>query len=219
MRSKKLHSISGDERYHELLQALEYDGKHIEYLTKEIVEKIDQMLDNNLFNQTNFDHIQSLSHDSIVHIPNLIENQVHDSKSYLIIKSNQRLEILLEHIKYQMFLFTENAEKIQGLIDLNIIFNENIDYEIQSLWKNELVQMQGQISSYQMDIIIYYRHRSDTGKNLLKQTTDTNDDWRQLIDIDEEFFSKLKTILCNLRLFNLRLHHIVYLWIHSSKNT
>lgn len=207
MRSKKL-TIPGDEGYRELLQALEFDGKHIEYLTMENVDKIHQMLDNNLFNQTNFDRIQLLSRESVVNIP---------EKSHLVIKCNEQLEILIEHVKNQMFLFTENAEKIRGLIDLNVMFSEEIDSEIQSLWKNELVQMQGQISSNQMDIIIYYRNRSEIGINLLKQP-DIIDYWTQFIDIDENFFFKLKTILCNLRLFNLRLHHIVYHWIHSSEN-
>jgi len=218
MRSRKI-NIPGDEGYRELLQALEYDRKRIEYLTMETIEKIDQMLDDDLFNRTNLDIIQSLAHESVVNIPNLIENKINDEnishKSYLVIRCNERLEILVERVKYQAFLFTENAEKIRGLIDLNLMFNKRIDCDVQSVWKNELIQMQGQISSNQMDILNYYRNRSNIGINLLKQPR-ISDCWIQLIEIDEDFFFKLRMILFNLRLFNLRLHHIVYYWIHSS---
>jgi hypothetical protein len=218
MRSRKI-NIPGDEGYRELLQALEYDRKRIEYLTMETIEKIDQMLDDDLFNRTNLDIIQSLAHESVVNIPNLIENKINDEnishKSYLVIRCNERLEILVERVKYQAFLFTENAEKIRGLIDLNLMFNKRIDCDVQSVWKNELIQMQGQISSNQMDILNYYRNRSNIGINILKQPR-ISDYWIQLIEIDEDFFFKLRMILFNLRLFNLRLHHIVYYWIHSS---
>jgi len=219
MRSKKL-NIPGAEGYRELFQVLEIDGKHIEYLTMKTVEKIDQMLDDNLFNRTNLYIIQSLARESVVNVPDLIDNKINDEhfshKSHLVIKCNERLEILVEHVKYQALLFTENAEKIRGLIDLNVIFNEGVDCEVQSLWKNELVEMQGQISSNQMDILIYYRNRSNIGINILKQPH-ISDYWAQLIEIDEDFFFKLRMILFNLRLFNLRLYQIVYHWIYSSE--
>jgi hypothetical protein len=219
MRSKKL-NIPGAEGYRELFQALEIDGKHIEYLTMKTVEKIDQMLDDNLFNRTNLHIIQSLARESVVNVPDLIDNKINDKhfshKSHLVIKCNERLEILVEHVKHQALLFTENAEKIRGLIDLNVMFNEGVDCEAQSLWKNELVEMQGQISSNQMDILIYYRNRSNIGINILKQPY-ISDYWAQLIEIDEDFFFKLRMILFNLRLFNLRLYQIVYHWIYSSE--
>jgi hypothetical protein len=219
MRSKKF-NIPGVEGYQELLQALEFDGKRIEYLTMETIEKIDQMLDNDLFNRTNLDIIQLLARESVVNVPNLIDNKINDDdenfshKSHLVIKCNERLEMLVEYVKSEAFLFTENAEKIRGLIDLN---NKEIDWEIQSLWKNELIEMQGQISSNQMDILIYYRNRSNIGINILKQPQ-ISDYWIELIEIDEDFFFKLRMILFNLRLFNLRLYQIVYHWIHFSVN-
>ncbi len=42
-----------------------------------------------------------------------------------MIKSNRKLEILIvEHVKHQTFLFTENAEKIHRLIDLNKMYKK-----------------------------------------------------------------------------------------------
>ncbi|CAF0999828.1 unnamed protein product [Rotaria sp. Silwood1] len=218
MRSKKV-NIPDIEEYQELLQALELDGKHIENLTKETIEKIDQMLDDDLFNQTNLNLIQTLARESVVNIPVLVDNKINDenfsNKSHLVIKSNERLEILIERVKYETFLFNENAEKIRSLIDLNVMYKNDIDYKTQYLWKNEIVQMQGQISSNQMDILTYYRNRSEIGINILKQPR-ISDYWEQLIEIDEDFFFKLRIILYNLRLFNLRLYNIVYRWMYSS---
>ncbi|CAF1247711.1 unnamed protein product [Rotaria sordida] len=221
MRPKQLH-IRNIEEYQELLQALEFDGKHIENLTKETIEKIDHMLDddNDLFNQTNLSVIQTLARESVVNVPTLVDNKINNDnnpidKSHLVIKSNEQLEILIERVKYEIFLFMENAEKIRTLIDLNVMYKNNIDYEIQYLWKNELVQMQGQISSNQMDILIYYKDRSEIGINILKQPR-ISDYWEQLIEIDEDFFFKLRIILYNLRLYNLQLYHIVYCWIYFS---
>jgi hypothetical protein len=57
-----------------------------------------------------------------------------------VIKCNERLEILVERVKYEAYLFIENAEKIRGLIDLNVMYKNGIDCQIQSEWKNELVQ-------------------------------------------------------------------------------
>ncbi|CAF3742528.1 unnamed protein product [Rotaria sp. Silwood1] len=218
MRSKKV-NVPDIEEYQELLQALELDGKHIENLTKETIEKIDQMLDDDLFNQTNLNLIQTLARESVVNIPVLVDNKINDenfsNKSHLVIKSNERLEILIERVKYETFLFNENAEKIRSLIDLNVMYKNDIDYKTQYLWKNEIVQMQGQISSNQMDILTYYRNRSEIGINILKQPR-ISDYWEQLIEIDEDFFFKLRIILYNLRLFNLRLYNIVYRWMYFS---
>ncbi|CAF4399605.1 unnamed protein product, partial [Adineta steineri] len=86
----------------------------------------------------------------------------------------------------------------------------------QLLWKNEIIEMQGQISSNHMDILNYYRNRSEIASNILKEPR-ISDYWEQLIEIDEDFFFKLRTILFNLRLFHLRLFRIVYNWIHPSK--
>ncbi|CAF4745227.1 unnamed protein product, partial [Rotaria sp. Silwood2] len=131
MRTKKL-NIPNIEDYQELLQALEHDGKHIENLTKETIEKIDHMLDDDLFNQTNLNIIQTFARESVVNIPTLIDNKINDNnssdKSHLVIKSNERLELLIEHVKHKTFLFTENAEKIRSLIDLNVMYKNNIDY-------------------------------------------------------------------------------------------
>jgi hypothetical protein len=218
MRSKKA-NIPGAEGYRELLQALEVDGKRIEYVTIEAIEKIDQMLDDDLFNRTNFDTIQSLARECVVNVPNLVDNKLNDEnishKSRLVIKCNERLEMLVERVKHKAVLFTENAEKIRGLIDLNVMYNNGIDCELQSVWNNELIHMQGQISSNYMEILNYYRNRSEIGTNILKQPR-VSDYWAQLIEIDEDFFFKLRMILFNLRLFNLRLYHIAYRWIHFS---
>jgi hypothetical protein len=213
--SHKKSNIPGVEGYQELLQALELDGKRIEYLTMETIEKIDQMLDDDLFNRTNLYTIQSLARESVVNVPTLIDNDHLSNKSHLVIKSNERIEILVERVKHEGCLFIENAEKIRGLIDLNVMYKNEIDCDTQRHWKNELVQMQGQISSNHMDILSYYRNRSEIGLNILKQPR-ISDYWEQLIEIDEDFFFKLRMILFNLRLFNLRLFHIVYHWIHFS---
>ncbi|CAF1463109.1 unnamed protein product [Adineta steineri] len=211
--SHKRIKIPGAEGYSELLNALEHDGKNIEYITIETIEKINQMLDNDLFNRTNLDSIQSFASKSVVNIPTLNDN----NDTYdLVIKCNERLEILVEHVKHEEFLFIENAEKICGLIDLNVMYNNRINYETQLLWKNEIIEMQGQISSNHMDILNYYRNRSEIASNILKEPR-ISDYWEQLIEIDEDFFFKLRTILFNLRLFHLRLFRIVYNWIHPSK--
>ncbi len=42
------------------------------------------------------------------------------------------------------------------------------------------------------------------------------DYWTELIEIDEDCFFQLRMILFNLRVFHLRLYHIIYHWIHSS---
>lgn len=202
------------EGFRELLVALEIDGKQIENFTKDTIVKIDQMLDDDLFNQTNLIVIQSLARESVVNVPTLVDNL--PSKSHLVIKSNERIEILVERVKHEVFLFSENAEKLRCLIELNVMNKNDIDYEIQSSWKNEIIQMQGQISSNHMDILTYYRNRSTIGINLLKQPR-ISDYWQQLIEMDEDFFFKLRMILFNLRLFNLRLYDIVYHWINSSK--
>ncbi len=95
------------------------------------------MLDDDLFNRTNLDIIQSLARESVVNVPDLIDNKINDehfsNKSHLVIKCNERLEILVEHVKHQALLFTEIAEKIRGLIDLNVMSSEGIDCEAQSL--------------------------------------------------------------------------------------
>jgi hypothetical protein len=204
MRSKKL-NIPGVEGYRELLQTLELDGKRIEDCTMKTIERIDRMLDDDeLFNRTNLEIIRSLARESIV------DENITSNKSHLMIKCNERLEILVEHVKQEAFLFTEHAEKIHGLIDLN-----GINCEMQLVWKNELVQMQGQISSHQMDILNYYRNRSDIGINILKQIQ-ISDYWTQLIEIDEDFFFKLRMILIHLRSFYQQLYQIVSHWIHFS---
>lgn len=209
MRSKKI-NIPSVEGYRELLQTLEFDRKCIEDCTIKTIEKIDRMLDDdNLFNRTNLDIIRSLARESVV------DENITQKKSYLMIKCNERLEMLVERVKQEAFLFTENAEKFRGLIDLNVMYKNEIDCELQSLWKYELVQMQGQISSHQMDILNYYRNRSDIGMNLLKQPQ-ISDYWVQLIEIDEQFFFKLRMILIHLRSFNRQLYQIVSHWIHSS---
>ena len=213
MRSKKA-NIPGAEGYRELLQALETDGKCIEYVTIENIEKIHQMLDDDLFNRTNLDTIQSIARECVVNVPT-INDQNFSQKSHLVIKCNERLEMLVEQVKHHAFLFIENAEKLRGLIDLNVMYNYRIDSEIQSLWKNELIHMQGQISSNHMDILNYYRNRSEIGMNILKQPCNS-DYWSELFEMDEDFFFKLRMILFNLRLFNLRLYQIVYRWTHFS---
>ncbi|CAF1465835.1 unnamed protein product [Adineta steineri] len=211
--SHKRINIPGAEGYRELLNALEHDGKNIEYITIETIEKINQMLDNDLFSRTNLDSIQSIASKSVVNVPTLNDN----TNTYdLVIKCNERLEILVEHVKHKEFLFIENAEKICGLIDLNVMYNNRINYETQLLWKNEIIEMQGQISSNHMDILNYYRNRSEIASNILEEPR-ISDYWEQLIEIDEDFFFKLRTILFNLRLFHLRLFRIVYNWIHPSK--
>ncbi|CAF1337774.1 unnamed protein product [Adineta steineri] len=211
--SHKRIKIPGAEGYSELLNALEHDGKNIEYITIETIEKINQMLDNDLFNRINLDSIQSIARKSVVNVPTLNDN----TDTYdLVIKCNERLEILVKHVKHEEFLFIENAEKICGLIDLNLMYNNGINYETQLLWKNEIIEMQGQISSNHMDILNYYRNRSEIASNILKEPR-ISDYWEQLIEIDEDFFFKLRTILFNLRLFHLRLFRIVYNWIHPSK--
>ncbi|CAF3731026.1 unnamed protein product [Rotaria socialis] len=217
MRPKKLNN-SIDETDRELIQALELDGKNIENLIKENVEKLDRMLDDDdLFNQTNLKAIQSLARESVVNVPTLIGNKLNDDKSslesHLVIKSNERLEILVERVRHEVFFFIENAEKIRVLIDLNVMHNNGIDYETQCLWKSQLIQMQGQISSNHMDILNYYQNRSDIGISILNQPR-ASDCWEQLIEIDEDFFFKLRIILHNLRLFNVRLYDIVYRWIY-----
>ncbi|CAF5225530.1 unnamed protein product, partial [Rotaria magnacalcarata] len=104
MRPKKLNN-SIDESDRELIQALELDGKRIENLIKENVEKLDRMLDDDLFNQTNLNAIQSLARESVVNVPALIDNKLNDDKSslesHLVIKSNERLEILVERVKHE----------------------------------------------------------------------------------------------------------------------
>jgi hypothetical protein len=198
MRSRKI-NILGEEGYRELLQTLEYDGKRIEDYTMKTIEKIDRILnDDKLFNRINLEIIRTHARESIV------DENITPNKSHLMIKCNERLEMLVECVKQEAFTFTEHAEKIRGLIDLN-----GIDCE----WKNELVQMQGQVSSYQMDILSYYRNRSDIGINILKQSQ-MNDYWTQLIEIDEDFFFRLRMILIHLRSFNRQLYQIVSHWIH-----
>ncbi|CAF4967207.1 unnamed protein product, partial [Rotaria magnacalcarata] len=80
-----------------------------------------------------------------VNVPALIDNKLNDDKSslesHLVIKSNERLEILVERVKHEIFLFIENAEKIRVLIELNVMYSNGIDYETQCLWKNQLIQM------------------------------------------------------------------------------
>ncbi|CAF4257185.1 unnamed protein product [Adineta steineri] len=180
--SHKRINIPGAEGYRELLNALEHDGKNIEYITIETIEKINQMLDNDLFSRTNLDSIQSIASKSVVNVPTLNDN----TNTYdLVIKCNERLEILVEHVKHKEFLFIENAEKICGLIDLNVMYNNRINYETQLLWKNEIIEMQGQISSNHMDILNYYRNRSEIASNILEEppksamTTGANTDQTQ----------------------------------------
>ena len=124
--------------------------------------------------------------------------------------------ILINYVKYEICSFMENAEKIRDLIDLSIRHNSNMNNnEIKYLWKTELVQMQEQTSSYHMYISMYYRNRSEIGTNILEQPQ-ISDHWQQIIEIDEDCFFKLREILVNLRLFNLRLYRIVYQCIYSS---
>lgn len=220
MPSKQLNSLDVED-YREQIQALEFDGKQIENLTQQTIEKIDEMLDDDLFNQTNLNIIQSLARESVVNVPTLIDNKVdHDDndcsqESHVVIKSNERIEMLIEYVKHESFVFMENAEKIRVLIDLNMIHQNTISYDVQCLWKNELVQMQGNISSNQMKILLYYRNRSEIGTRLLKQPC-ISDYWEHLIEMDEDCFFHLRMILYNLRLFYLRLYDMLNCWIDSS---
>ena len=206
MRTKKS-IISGEEGYRELLKIFEYDGKQLEFLTIEKLEKLEKILENDLFD---LNIIQTISRECIVNI------SVNDSN--LLIRTNQRLEILFELIKYESFVFIEYAENFRGLIDLNIISKKGIDCQIQSLWKNELLEMQSEISSNQMEIINYYKNRHEIGLNIFKQGS-INNHLEQLIEIDEEIFYTLRMIVLNLRKFYFKFYNIVYQWIHSFENS
>lgn len=197
--------------YEEIIRALEFDGQHLEHLTADAVEKIDRMLDDDPFDRTHLERIRSLARESVVNVPNL------DERPHLVIKCNERLEALVERVKHEAFVFTENAEKMRSLIDLNVLNAAGLDCQRQETWKNELVDMQGQVSSDHMDILAYYRRRSAIGIDLLHRPR-VSDYWMELLEIDEDFFFKLRTILYHLKLYNVRLHQLVYRWLHVSKD-
>lgn len=206
--------LVGMEGFQEIIEALEYKCKRIEDATMETIEKIDRILDSDLFNRNSFDFIQSIARKCVVNVPNLTDDKNHEDyfhESNLVIKCNERLEYLVERIKPEMFAFIENVELFRGLFDLNGIYNDNNknNYEIQLSYNVELVQMQADVSSDYMDILNYYKNRSKIGSNLLNQPR-CSDYWIELIEIDEDFFYKLRMILFNLRLFYLRLYKMMY---------
>ena len=205
-------NLSSTKRHRKLLKTLELESKRIESLTMETIEKTDRMLDDDLFNQTNLHSIQSLARKSVVSVPTQLDDRMNDDNLnenfHLIIRSNERLEMLVEPIKHEIFLFTQHIEKVYSLIELNRLRKDGIADEIKCLWKSELVQMKEQISSNHVNILNYYQNRGEIAKHIFKQPH-ISDYWEQLIEVDEDLFFKLRIILYNLRLFNLRLHRIV----------
>ncbi|CAF0960142.1 unnamed protein product [Didymodactylos carnosus] len=215
--------MPGQEGYNELLQALEVDGRRIGYNAMKAAQKAEQLLEDDLFGRKYLETIRSRARECVVSVP-YDTNNSHDqgdcmspittNKIHLIIKCNERLENLCDQIKHLGFILMENAEKLRGLIDLNIV---NVDNETKSAWKNELIQMQSIISSNCALIITYYHDRSHTSSYVLRHPT-VSDSWQQIIEIDEDFFSKLRIFLLNLRLFNVRLYNIIQNWLNLNES-
>ena len=201
---RKKVNTPGAEGYRELLQAFVNNGRQVEDVAMEMIDKISKMLNHH----DSFQRIQCFARESIVKVPNLVDDQ----QSHLVVRCNEGLENLTECVKREGQVFLENAEKIRGLIDLNVMGENSVDAETQLCWKNDLIQMQDDVSSNHSEIVNYYRARSEIGLNILKQPQ-INDYWEELIELDEDFFFKLRGILFNLRMLYLRLLRIVYEWI------
>ena len=215
MRSKRsapahLESIPGDEGYREVLHALQLDGERLEETLIGSIDMIDQMLDEDLCHQNHLSSIQSFARESVVNVPALIDQS--SQTGHLVIKCNERLETLVHQVKEQAFQFTEHAEEMRRLIDLNVVTKNGVEQQLAVKWKGEVVHWQGEISSDQMHLLRYYRDRSEIASRLLDQPR-ISDYWIELVELDEDCFFKLRTSLFHLRLFNVRLSHFVSHWL------
>ena len=199
MRAKRsaVFEPSGEEGYREVLHALELAGEDLEQTLAESIERIDQMLDED---QHHLSAVQAFARESVVNVPALLEQTGH-----LVIKCNERLETLLEQVKGEAFRFTEHAEEMRRLIDLNLVRTSG------GKWKAEVLHWQGEISSDQRHLLNYYRDRSEIAARMLEQPQ-ISDYWIQLLELDEDCFFKLRLILFHLRLFNVRLAQLVSHW-------
>ena len=81
----------------ELLQALRFD---LQQLKSSQTEPIDRMLNETLASDRNLSLIQSFARESVVNVPALIDEQ--SPLGHLVIRSNERLEALIDRVKEQM---------------------------------------------------------------------------------------------------------------------
>lgn len=175
----------------ELLEVFRFDLQQMKNSTN---ETLDQMFNETLTSDRNLELIRSLARESVVNVPALIDDE--SSLGHLVVRSNERLESLIEQVEEQTWIFIENAEKYRSWIDLNCFVKGN---EL----KNELIQMQGEISSDQMKIRDYFHERSDLATEILHQPR-ISDYWVGLFELDEDFFFRLRWILNRLRSFSRR---------------
>lgn len=176
----------------ELLEVLHFD---LQQIILSPIETIDRLFDETFASDRNLPLIRSFARESVVNVPALIDED--SPLGHLVIRSNERLESLIEQVKEQAWIFIENAEKCRSWIDLNPLA-KGVD------WRNELIQMQGEISADQMKIRDYFRERSDLATKILHQPR-ISDHWMALFELDEDFFFRLRWILHRLRSFSRRL--------------
>ena len=175
----------------ELLEVFRFDLQQMKNSTN---ETLDRMFNDTLTSDRNLELIRSFARESVVNVPALIDDE--SPLGHLVVRSNERLESLIEQVEEQTWIFIENAEKYRSWIDLNRFVKGN---EL----KNELIQMQSEISSDQMKIRDYFHERSDLATEILHQPR-ISDHWIGLFELDEDFFFRLRWILNRLRLFSRR---------------
>ena len=180
----------------ELLDVLHFD---LQQIKSSPIETIDRLFNETFATDRNLLLIRSFARESVVNVPPLIDEDA--PLGHLVIRSNERLESLIDHVKEQTWIFIENAEKYRSWIDLHPL-GKGAD------WRNDLIHMQGEISVDQMKIRDYFRERSDLATQILHQPR-ISDHWFALFELDEDFFFRLRWILHRLRSFARRLNELI----------